>query len=65
MKLFLDGREVDDYVVEFDYISGPGDFEGFIRWAVFTDGTEATDEEIDRLEEKYPDAIYEAAQELR
>ena len=60
IEMQINGKVVDDYAIEFDYNCGPDDYAGWIDWAMFTDGTEATEEELDWLTNRYPEAVDDA-----
>lgn len=57
----INGKMVVDYEVCVDSYHGPDDYEAYFKSAVFDDGTEASDDELETLTDKYSEVVAEAA----
>lgn len=60
----MNGKKVDRRSLEIDGVD-PRDYpdfcDAYISYATFEDGTQLTDDEMDELNEKYPEVVWDMA----
>lgn len=57
----INGKTVVDYEVCVDSYHGPDDYDAYFKSAVFDDGTDASDDELETLTDEYAEVVAEAA----